>query len=160
MGLHNVETKNFLSNIKKRISAELSSESIKCINVQTNEKSAKTVCGELKCDYFYIADELEGQRICAVGIWWGLSEHDAERSDERPDPPMVYLELPDALATTDIDFESILGDGWRNYNDRNEIEKRYRLISFDVEAFGQEEQTLAEQLIPAIRKAHETDFRY
>lgn len=161
MGLHNETTKNFLSNIKERISAELSSESIRCKEVQWKDSHAPTVCGLLKCDYFYIVDEPEGQTICAVGIWWGLSEeHDAERSRERPEPPMVYLELPDTLTTAGIDFESILGDGWRNYNDRNEIEKGYKLISFDIKAVGQEEQTLAEQLIPAIRKAYETGFRY
>ncbi len=159
MDLHNEATKNFLSNIKERISAELSSKPIKCREVQWKDSHATTVCGELKCDYFYIVDEPEEQRICAVGIWWGLSEeHDAERSQERPEPPMVYLELPDALVTTG--FEAILGDGWRNYDDRNEIEEENSLISFDIEAIGQEEQTLAEQLIPAIRKANEMDFRY
>ena len=159
MGLHNEATENFLSNIKERISAELSSESIRCKEVQWKDSHAPTVCGLLKCDYFYIVDSEEWE-ICAVGIWWGLSEHDAERSHERPEPPMVYLELPDTLATTGIDFESILGHGWRNYNDRNEIEAENSLISFDIEAIGQEEQTLAEQLIPAIRKAYETGFRY
>ena len=160
MGLHNEATKNFLSNIKERISAELSSESIRCKEVQWKDSHAPTVCGLLKCDYFYIVDEPEGQTICAVGIWWGRSEHDAERSRDRPEPPMVYLELPDALATPEIGFKAILGHGWRNYNDRNKIEEENSLISFDIEAIGQEEQTLAEQLIPAIRKAHKTGFRY
>jgi hypothetical protein len=152
MGLHNEATKNFLSNIKERISAELSSELIRCKEVQWKDSHATTVCGKLKCDYFYIVDS-EEREICAVGIWWGRSEHDAKRSHERPEPPMVYLELPDALVTTG--FEALLGDGWRNYDDRNKIEKKYKLISFDIEAVGQEEQTLAEQLIPAIRKAYE-----